>query len=67
MQVPLFLSHTELASNTQVREEHESPVNASSSHIPLAVTAAVLAAAILTVGGILLKRKMQEPIPYQIM
>uniref|UniRef100_A0A8V0XCP1 Scavenger receptor cysteine-rich domain-containing protein DMBT1 n=1 Tax=Gallus gallus TaxID=9031 RepID=A0A8V0XCP1_CHICK len=45
----------------------ESPVPAASSHIPLAVTVAVLAAAILTVGGLLLKRKLQEPIPYQIM
>lgn len=57
----------ELASNTQVRGDLESPVPAASSHIPLAVTVAVLAAAILTVGGLLLKRKLQEPIPYQIM
>uniref|UniRef100_A0A8C3LFJ0 Scavenger receptor cysteine-rich domain-containing protein DMBT1 n=1 Tax=Chrysolophus pictus TaxID=9089 RepID=A0A8C3LFJ0_CHRPC len=59
--------NAELASDTQVKEELESPVNAASSQVPLAVTVAVLVAAILTVGGILLKRKLQEPIPYQIM
>ncbi|POI26644.1 hypothetical protein CIB84_009606 [Bambusicola thoracicus] len=66
-EAPTENRNAELASNTQVREELESPTPAASSHIPLAVTVAVLAAAILTVGGLLLKRKLQEPIPYQIM
>uniref|UniRef100_A0A663EDK7 CUB and zona pellucida like domains 1 n=1 Tax=Aquila chrysaetos chrysaetos TaxID=223781 RepID=A0A663EDK7_AQUCH len=56
----------------QLREAHakgdsQSSAPAASSHVPLAVTAMVLVAAVLTVGGFLLKRKLQEPIPYQIM
>ncbi|XP_065602454.1 deleted in malignant brain tumors 1 protein-like isoform X2 [Cyrtonyx montezumae] len=66
-EAPTENRNAELASDTQVRGEVESPKPAASSHIPLAVTAAVLAAAVLTVGGLLLKRKLQEPIPYQIM
>nr|XP_038037174.1 deleted in malignant brain tumors 1 protein [Anas platyrhynchos] len=56
----------DLASNTQERGESESSAPAASSPVPLAVTAVVLAAAVLTVGGFLLKRKLQEPTPYQI-
>uniref|UniRef100_A0A8C8A8U4 CUB and zona pellucida-like domain-containing protein 1 n=1 Tax=Otus sunia TaxID=257818 RepID=A0A8C8A8U4_9STRI len=50
----------------QLREAYSS-APAASSHAPLAVTTIVLVAAVLTVGGFLLKRKLQEPIPYQIM
>lgn len=68
MQATLFaLLCTDLASNTQERGESESSAPAAGSHVPLAVTAVVLAAAVLTVGGFLLKRKLQEPTPYQIM
>lgn len=67
--VNLFLSLlcTELASDFKVKGESQESVTAASSHVPLAVTIVVLAAAVLTVGGFLLKRKLQEPIPYQIM
>lgn len=63
----LSLFCTELASDIQVKEESQSPAPAASSHVPLAVTIVVLVAAVLMVGGFLLKRKLQEPIPYQIM
>jgi len=58
---------TELASDIQVKGESQSSAPAASSHVPLAVTVLVLVAAVLNVGGFLLKRKLQEPIPYQIM
>ncbi|KAM9188453.1 scavenger receptor cysteine-rich domain-containing protein DMBT1-like [Mergus octosetaceus] len=66
-EAPAENRNADLASNTQERGESESSVPAASSHVPLAVTAVVLAAAVLTVGGFLLKRKLQEPTPYQIM
>lgn len=47
--------------------DSQSPAPAASSHAPLAVTIVVLVAAVLTVGGFLLKRKLRQPIPYQIM
>ncbi|KAK4820985.1 hypothetical protein QYF61_009451 [Mycteria americana] len=56
----------ELASDIQAKGESQSSASAASLHVPLAVTAVVLVAAVLTVGGFLLKRKLQEPIPYQI-
>ncbi|KAM9612051.1 scavenger receptor cysteine-rich domain-containing protein DMBT1-like [Morphnus guianensis] len=59
--------NTELASDIQAKGDSQSSAPAASSHVPLAVTAMVLVAAVLTVGGFLLKRKLQEPIPYQIM
>ncbi|XP_057273318.1 deleted in malignant brain tumors 1 protein-like [Pezoporus wallicus] len=59
--------NAELASDIKVKGESQDPVTAASSHVPLAVAIVVLAAAVLTVGGFLLKRKLQEPIPYQIM
>ncbi|XP_062491064.1 deleted in malignant brain tumors 1 protein-like [Pezoporus occidentalis] len=59
--------NAELASDIKVEGESQDPVTAASSHVPLAVAIVVLAAAVLTVGGFLLKRKLQEPIPYQIM
>ncbi|KAM6306117.1 scavenger receptor cysteine-rich domain-containing protein DMBT1 [Aegotheles albertisi] len=59
--------NAELASDTQVKGEPLGSVPAASSLLPLAVTAVVLVAAVLTVGGFLLKRKLQEPVPYQIM
>ncbi|XP_066180531.1 deleted in malignant brain tumors 1 protein-like [Sylvia atricapilla] len=54
-----------LASDIQAKGETLSPVPADSSHIPLAVTTVLLAAAALTLGGFLWKKKMQEGIPYQ--
>ncbi|KAM6203858.1 scavenger receptor cysteine-rich domain-containing protein DMBT1 [Sarcoramphus papa] len=59
--------NAELASDMQAKGESQSSTPAASSHVPLAVTTVVLVAAVLTVGGFLLKRKLQEPIPYQIM
>lgn len=59
----LSLFCTELASDIQVKEESQSPAPAASSHVPLAVTIVVLVAAVLVVGGFLLKHKLQEPIP----
>uniref|UniRef100_A0A8C3UQB2 CUB and zona pellucida-like domain-containing protein 1 n=1 Tax=Catharus ustulatus TaxID=91951 RepID=A0A8C3UQB2_CATUS len=55
----------ELASDIQAKGETLSSVPATSSHIPLAVTTAVLVAVLLTVGGFLWKQKLQEAIPYQ--
>ncbi|XP_008638537.1 PREDICTED: deleted in malignant brain tumors 1 protein, partial [Corvus brachyrhynchos] len=57
----------ELASDIQAKGETPSSVPAASSHAPLAVTTVVLVAAVLTVGGFLWKRKLQELIPYQKM
>ncbi|XP_074964221.1 scavenger receptor cysteine-rich domain-containing protein DMBT1-like, partial [Phalacrocorax aristotelis] len=48
--------NAELTSDTQVKEESQSSAPAASSHIPLALAAVVLAAAVLTVGGYILKR-----------
>ncbi|KAM7074688.1 LOW QUALITY PROTEIN: scavenger receptor cysteine-rich domain-containing protein DMBT1-like, partial [Ciconia maguari] len=45
----------ELASDIQAKGESQSSASAASSHVPLAVTAVVLVAAVLTVGGFLLK------------
>ncbi|KAM6092003.1 scavenger receptor cysteine-rich domain-containing protein DMBT1-like [Theristicus caerulescens] len=59
--------NVELASDIQAKGDSQSSAPAASSHVPLAVTVLVLVAAVLTVGGFLLKRKLQEPIPYQIM
>ncbi|KAM9010595.1 scavenger receptor cysteine-rich domain-containing protein DMBT1 [Ara ararauna] len=59
--------NAELASDIEVKGESQDSVTATSSHVPLAVTIVVLAAAVLTVGGFLLKRKLWEPILYQIM
>ncbi|XP_010016868.1 PREDICTED: deleted in malignant brain tumors 1 protein-like, partial [Nestor notabilis] len=59
--------NAELASDFEVKGESQDSVPAASSHVPLAVTIVVLVAAVLTVGGFLLKRRLQEPIPYQIM
>ncbi|KAM6104916.1 scavenger receptor cysteine-rich domain-containing protein DMBT1-like [Pterocles gutturalis] len=59
--------NVELASDIHAEGDSQSPAPAASSTVPVAVTAVVLAAAVLTVGGFLLKRKLQEPIPYQIM
>lgn len=61
----LTLLCTELASDIQAKGETPSSVPAASSHTPLAVTTVVLVAAVLTVGGFLWKRKLQDPIPYQ--
>ncbi|KAM9548469.1 scavenger receptor cysteine-rich domain-containing protein DMBT1 [Guaruba guarouba] len=58
--------NAELASDIEVKGESQDSVTATSSHVPLAVTIVVLAAAVLTVGGFLLKRKLWEPILYQI-
>ncbi|GAB0191955.1 deleted in malignant brain tumors 1 protein-like [Grus japonensis] len=58
--------NVELGSDIRAKEESQSSAPAASSHVPLAVTAVVMVAAVLTVGGFLLKRKLQEPIPYQI-
>ncbi|XP_009959452.1 PREDICTED: deleted in malignant brain tumors 1 protein-like, partial [Leptosomus discolor] len=59
--------NTDLASNIQAKGESQNSAPAASYHVPLTVTTVVLVAAVLTVGGFLLKRKLQEPIPYQIM
>ncbi|XP_068876591.1 deleted in malignant brain tumors 1 protein-like [Aphelocoma coerulescens] len=59
--------NTELLSDIQAKGETPSSVPAASSHAPLAVTIVVLVAAVLTVGGFLWKRKLQELIPYQKM
>ncbi|XP_067155719.1 deleted in malignant brain tumors 1 protein-like [Apteryx mantelli] len=62
--------NAKLASDIQENRESLSsaPASAAGSHAPLAVAAvALVVAAVLTVGGFLLKRKLQEPIPYQIM
>ncbi|XP_053805209.1 deleted in malignant brain tumors 1 protein [Vidua chalybeata] len=54
-----------LASDIQEKGETLSSEPAASSHVPLAVATVVLVAAVLTGGGFLWKRKMQETIPYQ--
>uniref|UniRef100_A0A8C4J5V8 DMBT1 protein n=1 Tax=Dromaius novaehollandiae TaxID=8790 RepID=A0A8C4J5V8_DRONO len=56
----------------QLREENReslssAPASAAGSHAPLAVATVVLVAAVLTMAGFLLKRKLQEPVPFQIM
>ncbi|KAF4799467.1 deleted in malignant brain tumors 1 protein-like protein [Turdus rufiventris] len=61
-EAPAENRNTELASDIQAKGETLSSVPASSFHIPLAVTTAVLVAVLLTVGGFLWK---QKAIPYQ--
>ncbi|KAM6266170.1 scavenger receptor cysteine-rich domain-containing protein DMBT1-like [Porphyrio hochstetteri] len=66
-EAPAENRNIELASDIQVNEESQTPVPAASSHVPLAVTVVVLVAAVVIVGGVLLKGKLRELIPYQRM